>query len=337
MALDSNWIDRLTLLQPILNPDALPSKVLAQAIADNPWFSEADIRQSLSALRGWLEPDSLAAFLNRYPKTTSSPVKIGVIAAGNLPLVCFHDVLCVLLSGQQLYLKPATQDKALITWIRDAWCEKLPEIGKTFHLSGNLPKTDLLIATGSNNTARHLKDSYGDIPHLIRKNRFSVALIGPDTTQEDLMALQSDIFSYNGLGCRNVSHALLLPGFSKTNWEESLRSFPIDRLHPLYLERYLIERVRKSMMREPFFDMGSILRVPSQNLKYAAMAVIHELELNSLEEAELHCLQHQDQIQCIVGKDVPYGQSQSPDIHDFADGVDTIRWILRQLERIQAG
>lgn len=330
MPLDSRWVDHLLRLRQIIDPDQVPVSVMSQALAENPWFSEADIRRSLSGIRSWLEEDSLLHLFASYERPTGPQLRVGVIAAGNLPLVCMHDVLSVLVSGHSLFVKSATQDRILIEWIRQEWVATSSEIGKIFHCGGIIPEIDLLIATGSNNTARHLRTSFGEIPHLIRKNRFSVALLGAWTTEKDLQKLGEDIFTYQGLGCRNVSNVVLLDSFSKTLWEESLRSFPKEKLHPLYVERYLIESVRRRMLKDSFLDAGTILRVPTQDLQYASMGVLYEIELPNLEAWSRLALQHQEQIQCVVGLDIPYGQAQFPAIDDFADGVDTIAWILEQ-------
>lgn len=328
MPLDPKWIGHLQNLGELLDPDLFPEEILGEALAANPWFSESDIHRAMAGIRRWIQPEILVEFLNRYEKTDQSTMDVGVIAAGNLPLVCMHDIISVLISGHRLFLKPSSQDTVLIRWILNRWIAKSPEIAKIFHLSERLPSVNCLVATGSNNTARYLESDYGEIPRLIRKNRFSVALLGAWTTEEDVRNLMEDVFSYNGLGCRNVSNVVLLPGFSQTIWEKSLRDFPRSLLHPLYLERYLSEKTRREMQREYVWDASTILRIPATDLRYASMAVIHELSLNSLEEWEALAHKHSDRIQCVVGSDIPYGKAQYPDIDDFADGVDTIQWLL---------
>ena len=330
-------IDQILKLREILDPERVPEAVVAQAIEENPWFSVQDIHRSLSGIRLWLDRDILEDFAGRYQIPEGNQVRVGVIAAGNLPLVCMHDVLCVLLSGQELYLKPSRQDRVLIGWILNEWSRISPEIARIFHLAERLPEVNLLIGTGSNNTARYLEQSYRTIPRLLRKNRFSVAILDHHTTTADLDALMEDIFSYNGLGCRNVSTVCFLPGFSKTLWEESLRRFPSDQLHPLYLERYLIVSARRRMMRESVQDTGHLLRVPVTELQYASMGEIHELDLGSLKEWAGLYRQNEFRIQCVVGTDVPFGRAQYPAIDDFADGVDTVSWVLDSRNRLVNG
>lgn len=337
MALSSVWIDRFSALKEILVPELIPQEVIRSAIEANPWFSEQDIKRSVAGISLWLEEEVLGEFLRRYDPTEGEQLRVGVIAAGNLPLVCMHDVLSVLVSGQQLFLKPSSQDHVIIRWVFNQWVMKRPEVAKIFHLVEMLPEVNLLIATGSNNTARYLTSAYGEVPHLIRKNRFSVALLGPWTTQEDVNHLMEDVFSYNGLGCRNVSNVVFLPGFSKTLWEESLRAFPRNQLHPFYLERYLIECVRRKMKRESYLDAGTVLRIPSEDLNYASMAVLYELDLPDLASWESLAHRYQDEIQCIVGQNVPYGSAQYPTISDFADGVDTVAWVLDCQNRLFSG
>lgn len=324
-------------LKEILNPETFPEEVIQQAIQSNPWFSKQDIKRSLAGISLWLEEEVLLTFLARYERPSERSLKVGVIAAGNLPLVCMHDVLSVLVSGQLLFLKPSSQDRVIIRWIFNRWIAKTPELAKTFHLVEKLPDVNILIATGSNNTARHLASAYGEIPLLMRKNRFSIAILGPSTTEKNITDLMEDVFSYNGLGCRNVSNVVFLPGFSKTLWEESLRAFPRNQLHPLYLERYLIECVRRKMTRESYLDAGTVLRIPSEDLKYASMGVLYELDLPDLQAWEHLAHRYQDEIQCIVGHNVPYGSAQYPTISDFADGVDTVAWVLDCQNRLFSG
>ena len=327
MALAKEWIPRLMALRPWLEIGKVPERVLKAALADNPWFSEQDIARSMAALAGWLNEEQLGKWLDGYPDPGLPPLRVGVIAAGNLPLVCFHDVLCVLVSGQQLWLKTARQDRALMEWLWGKWTEEVSEMRKIFHLPGELTEVEALIATGSNNTARYIAAEYRGIPLLLRKNRFSVAVIQPHTSREELVALLEDVHSYQGLGCRNVSQVVLIGEDSETVWRKSLRDISKESLHPLYLERYLIERVRKQMSGEPFEDTGSLLRVPVKDLRPASMGVLHELSLPDL--ASWHELRqaHREQIQCVIGEEVPFGKAQFPGLTDYADGVDTIAWL----------
>ncbi len=324
-------------LYDILDPDRIPSEVIEAAVADNPWFSERDIRQSVAGIRTWLNPETLETFFGSYSYPKAEPLTVGVVAAGNLPLVCMHDVLCVLGSGQRLVLKPSRQDQVLIRWVLNEWVAKSSLVEEIFFFDKKLPGADILIGTGSNNTARYLGSHYRGTPTLIRKNRYSVAVLGDWTTQTEMGYLLSDIFSYQGLGCRSVSSIVVLPGVSETLWSESLRNFPSDQLHPLYLERYLIELIRRGMVGENVIDSGTILRVPVQNLRYASMGVLHEITLPSMVAWEEMYQKHRDQIQCVVGVDLPYGKAQLPAIDDFADGVDTVAWILDQQNRCISG
>lgn len=324
---NAEWIDRLMILREILDPDRIPANLLEEAVHANPWFSAHEIRRSLKGIRQWLEADLLTDFLGRYNKPPSAKLNVGVIAAGNLPLVCMHDVLAVLISGNRLWLKPSSQDKVLIQWIMKNWISTSPKLSEEVNLVEYVQTPDCLIATGSNNTARYLESEYGHIPRLIRKNRFSVGLLGEWTSGEDVCNLMEDIFSYNGLGCRNVTNLVILPGFAWEMWETALRNFPQTDLHPLYLERYLSVKVQMQMQGKNFQDGHSILRLPSADLQYNSMAVIHEVTLGSMEEWEVLARKHREHIQCIVGTEVPYGAAQYPAIDDFADGVDTIQWL----------
>lgn len=329
------WIDRLLALREAIAPERLPESVVAAACADNPWFRRKDLLRSLRGIRYWLQADELREVLHRYPDLTGPPMQVGLIAAGNLPLVCAHDILCGLVSGHRVVVKPSRQDRAMVQWLREEWLRAVPELAAWLTLADPLPEVDVLIATGSNNTARHLARAYRDLPHLIRHNRFSVAVIGPDTSRAELEALCDDIFSYQGLGCRNVSNLVCLPGAPLTLWDEVLADYPRQTLHPLYLERFLGEKAKREMLGETGTGPGPLLRLRSQQLRYASMAVLYELHVRNAEEWRALRAAHTTQIQCIVGEEVPYGQAQRPAFDDFADGVDTIAWLQsRQNSRL---
>ena len=64
---------------------------------------------------------------------------------------------------------------------------------------------DAYIATGSNNSARYFEYYFSKYPHIIRRNRTSVAILTGNETAAELEALADDVNLYYGLGCRNVT------------------------------------------------------------------------------------------------------------------------------------
>ncbi|MEM6343232.1 MAG: hypothetical protein AAF927_05110 [Bacteroidota bacterium] len=307
-----------------LSLESIPAAVLAQALADNPWYTPYYIARSLEGIKSWLQANQLETFLSAYPQRPDQSQKIGIITAGNLPLVGFHDLLIGVLSGHQVFVKASHQDSALMEWVVALWTQYLPALAQKLHLVIELPEIDFLIATGSNNTARYLKSRYRDIPQLIRQNRFSVALLDEQTTQSQLDKLTEDVLLYNGLGCRNVSTLILTKSFDLTAWTSSLQQYSLQHLNPHYLERVLHERHRIKMLGASFIDGGVILMQAVNALKYASMGVLNLLRVEDRAEIETILASHRDRLQCIVGTETPFGTTQIPAIDDFADGVDTM-------------
>ncbi|MFK7921589.1 MAG: acyl-CoA reductase [Bacteroidia bacterium] len=302
----------------------VPESVLAQALADNPWHTPYYIARSLEGIKSWLQADTLETFLSAYTQRPSQCQRIGIITAGNLPLVGFHDLLIGILSGHQVFVRSSHQDKALMAWIVDCWIKCLPALEQYISLVEELPQIDFLIATGSNNTARYLRNRYRRVPQLIRQNRFSVAIVDEQTDEGQLQKLADDVLLYNGLGCRNVSTLILTNTFALDAWINSLQQYSPQRLNPHYLERVLHERHKMKMLGASFIDGGIILMQAVKALKYASMGVLNLLRVDNEAEIETILSSHRDRLQCIVGKETPYGHTQIPAIDDFADGIDTM-------------
>lgn len=302
----------------------LPEPILQQALLDNPWYSPYYIERSLEGIRTWLEADLLVDFYQRYAQRPAEAKRIGVITAGNLPLVGFHDVLIGVLSGHQIFVRCSHQDKVLMHWIVSCWTEFWPSLRHRVKILDDLPEIDFLIATGSNNTARYLKARYRGVPHLIRQNRFSVAVLDEQTTDNQLQKLTEDVLLYNGLGCRNVSTLIVSKSFRLEGWLRSLRQYSPQNLHPHYLERVLHEKHRMKMLNASFIDGGIILMQAQKALKYASMGILNLLRVDTRVEVDNILSSHRDRLQCIVGRDTSFGKTQHPAIDDFADGVDTM-------------
>jgi len=307
-----------------LSLEFIPEPVLAQALADNPWYTPYYIARSLEGIKSWLQADQLETFLSAYPHRPSQSQKIGIITAGNLPLVGFHDLMVGVLSGHQIFVRSSHQDRALMEWIVAAWIKCLPALSQSLHLVTELPEIDYLIATGSNNTARYLRSRFKGVPQLIRQNRFSVAILDEHTDSKQLKKLTEDVLLYNGLGCRNVSTLILTKSFALDAWISSLQQYSSQGLNPHYLERVLHERHRMKMLGASFIDGGIILMQAVNALKYASMGVLNLLRVENRAEIETILSSHRDRLQCIVGKETPFGTTQIPALDDFADGIDTM-------------
>ena len=243
-------IDSLENLTQLIAPQHIPQDVIDAVVSENPWFTPYYIRRSLEGISMWLDKKTLYKFVEGYPPPRKEIRKTGVIAAGNIPLVGFHDVLMVLLSGNICLLKPSHQDTVLMKWLMKCWKQVWPVIEKRLFIVQRIEAADFLIATGSNNSARYFEAKYGHIPHIIRKNRYSVAILDENVDKKKMEGLCEDILLYNGLGCRNVSNLVIKPGFRWEDWDEKLRQYSTKHLNPLYLERVLYEKRRIELLEE---------------------------------------------------------------------------------------
>ncbi|RMG24080.1 MAG: hypothetical protein D6730_13200 [Bacteroidetes bacterium] len=327
-------ISRHKLIQSLLAlgrslKEELPPRVVQAAIDANPWFTPYYIRRSIDAISTWLEPASLQQLWANYPLPAGNTRKVGIIAAGNVPLVGFHDLLVTILCGHIALVKPSHQDEVLMKWVVQLWKKHLPEIGERIHFFKQLPTPDYLIATGSNNTARYLRADFVQVPHLIRKNRFSVALLHPGLSDEQLHRLSDDIFLYNGLGCRNVSNVLVLPGFDMENWKYILSEYPRTRLNPYYLKKVALERVRLQMLEADFIDTPYVLIKPANAFDFGQMGVLSLQWVESHKQAQHLLTTVASEVQCVVGQDTPVGQAQCPGLLTFADEVNTLEILMR--------
>lgn len=301
-----------------------PQKIIQEAVKTNPWFTAYYIRQSLRNIASWLSVETFQKFETIYSYPSIEPKHIGIIAAGNVPLVGFHDVLISLLSGHIVSIKCSHQDQVLMEWILESWKKILPALNSYIRLVHKIEKADYLIATGSNNTARYLEANYGEIPKLIRKNRFSVVILDSEISDEKLMRLSDDILLHNGLGCRNVSNCLVVEGFDIDKWQNLLlQKYSFDKLNPYYIKKVAYERARLTMLGIDFIDAEIVLMVQSDTFVFGQMGILALQYVTSHEEATQRLKDSESSIQCVSGLDVSIGSTQFPDFFTFADNVDT--------------
>lgn len=306
-------------------------KTIAEAIAENPWFTRENIISSLNAItETMLNGDRITKWLSAYPYPENfTPRNAGVIMAGNIPLVGFFDMMCVLVSGNRAYIKPSSKDKVLTEYIVSQLKEISPEL-PVFNLEENSP-IDAVIATGSDNTNRYFREKYKSIKHLLRQNRFSVAVLSGDETDEELGLLAEDIFSYFGMGCRNVSKIFVPKNFDTGKLEEHLQKAAIT--HPKYLSAYHYTKAVLSMRGDGFYDGGFFIMRKHHGLSEALTDIILT-EYSSSGQVENWLVFNNDKIQCVVSRtamyarSVGFGQSQKPELWDYPDGKDPIKFLF---------
>ena len=309
-------------------------ETLALAKGANPWFTEGNILHALQRwgealtgenLRGWLSPYKLEQ--PRQPKT------VGIVMAGNVPLVGFHDFLCVLLSGHRVLAKLSSQDRYLMPFLSQLLIGAQPQLaGRIRFVEGKMEGFDAVIATGSNNTGRYFEYYFGKGPHIIRKNRNSAAILNGRESPADLAALGEDIFRYFGLGCRNVSKVYVPKGYDFDSFFKAIFCFGDVVDHYKYANNYDYNRAIFLMNTQQFLDNGFLLLREEASFS-SPISVLHYSHYDSMETLRKGLKASEDQLQCIVSNlgipgDVPFGGTQDPAMGDYADGVDTLEFLL---------
>ncbi|NPD44982.1 acyl-CoA reductase [Lentimicrobium sp. L6] len=298
----------------------------------NGWFTQEFVRMALQDWSEALRRDRMQRWLKPYPfKKDYEQKKVGVVMAGNLPLVGFHDYLSVLLSGHQLIAKLSSDDAHLLPLLNQILGVVDPELAsQAYFTKGQLENFDAVIATGSNNTARYFEYYFSKYPHIIRKNRNGIAVLDGMETEQELFALSKDIMSYFGLGCRSVSKLYVPIGYELRSLFEAMESYKHFEHHNKYYNNYeynkAIYLVNKVMHR----DNGFLLVKKDLSLA-SPISVLHYEEYNSLSELKEYLELKKDEIQCIIGHQnefFDFGQGQHPALNDYADGVDTMAFLV---------
>lgn len=296
------------------------------AKAHNGWFSKEAIKESFVNIGKSLSAESLNDWLSKYP-VVEKPRSVGLILAGNIPLVGFHDILSTVFSGNKASIKLSSDDKILIPILMEVVVALQPELEQQIEFVDKVNEVEAVIATGSDNTARYFEKYFGHLPRLIRKNRTSVAVINGEETEEELNQLGKDIFTYYGLGCRNVSHLLLPKDYDLDQIFGAIVGYGEVINHNKYCNNYDYYKAIYLMNQEKIIENGFVLTRESKEL-FAPVAVLHYHFYDSDQEVKTYLEEHEEKIQAIIGKDyIPFGEAQSPALDDYADGVDTMRFL----------
>ncbi len=325
MLSQAHIIKSLANLHKWMNITCIPRGVIRNAIKDNPWYTAYSIQERLRNIAMWLDERRLHQWLEPYSYPSPRVSRVGVIAAGNIPLVGIHDVIAVILSGNQVVVKYSRRDRILMDWFMNLWFSYLPQLAHLVKI-GLEPEDniDILIASGSNNTARYLQETFSVTQKIIRKHRYSVAVLDSNITDKDIFLLQSDIFLYNGLGCRNVSNLLVEDSFDWERLPYLFKTWGYRMLNPLYVDKVNLQRAKYLTLGIPFTDGGMTLFVEKKYLKSSEMGITHViqgLDQNGVD----HAIQTKPmEIQCIVNKGTDFGTSQYPGVEIFEDDIDIL-------------
>jgi hypothetical protein len=318
-------------------PDEELSAIIQDEHHYNAWFTPSSVEHAVKAIGQMLNKQDLLTWLNRYDlNQNKAGKKIGLILAGNIPMVGFHDVLCVLITGNHALIKASTQDARLIKYVLNMLVDIDAAFKEQYDFVERLENFDAIIATGSNNTSRYFEYYFSKVPNIIRKNRNSVAVLTGNETTEQLHDLGHDIFDYYGLGCRNVSKVLVPKDYDFVPFFEAIESYQPIINHHKYNNNYDYNKSIYLVNRDKHLDNGFLL-VKEDERMVSPLAVLFYEEYEDINAVQALLSRESENIQCIVSSAplnvssqvVDFGKSQQPALWDYADGIDTMDFLTK--------
>ena len=299
----------------------------------NGWFTQEQVYFAINSWADALTEENLNKWLSAYDFSNVQPKTIGLILAGNIPLVGFHDFLSVLISGHNVLVKTSSNDQKLLPFLAKYLISINYELKNSIHfVEGKLENFDAIIATGSNNTARYFEYYFKDKPSIIRKNRNSVAVLNGTESHEDLENLGEDIFRYFGLGCRNVSKLFVPKDYNFDQFFKAIFKYGDVIYYEKYANNYDYNKAVFLMSNFKLLD-NEFLTI-KEDTSYASpiSSVFYEFYEN-IEDIKNQLEKDADQIQCVVSKNsvpnsISFGQTQKPNLWDYADNVDTLEFLI---------
>lgn len=317
----------------IANPDPEFKNLILSAPNSNAWFTVEEVEKSLHALHKMLNEQDLETWFKEV-KITAVPKKVGLILAGNIPLVGFHDVISVIATGNIALIKLSAADDKLLPELLKRLVTIEPLLAAKITYVERLKDFDAVIATGSNNTSRYFEFYFGKVPNIIRKNRSSVAVLTGNESPEDITRLGHDIFDYFGLGCRNVSKLYIPEDYDIKHFYEPIESFQGIVNHFKYNNNYDYNKSIYLVNAAQHYDNGFLLLKEDVNMA-SPLAVLYYERYKNLEDVAQRLNAAAENIQCIVSNAdlkvqttvLAHGQSQHPRLWDYADNVNTIDFL----------
>ncbi len=314
----------------ILSDSSEWKSIKERAVQENTWFIPEFIDLAVQHIGNvFLQSNPLKHFVQRYsiPSLNSRPKNVGIVMAGNIPLVGFHDLLCTFLSGHRQTIKPSSKDQVLIKHLVQKMTGWDGEIASLISFAEMLKGCDAYIATGSNNSSRYFEKYFGKYPHIIRRNRTSVAILEGNETISELEKLADDVYQYFGLGCRNVTKIYVPTGYDFVPLLETFKKYNYLADHHKYKNNYDYQLAILIINKRYYMTNGSIVLHEDPQL-FSPISQLN-YEFYTQEEELPEVLLGNEAIQCIVGKKyLPFGSGQQPGLTDFADGVDTLKFLL---------
>lgn len=330
-------LDNLTQLRNRLNDPDISALPIQQAFHKNPWFIPDFTQTALNAIREeMLEEHQLTEWLKNYSLLPKDKT-IGLIFAGNIPLVGFHDFLCCYLSGCSMKIKLSSKDEVLFPFLLEILKEIDPELNEKVTLVDRLKDYDAVIATGSNNTNRYFEYYFKDTPKILRANRNSVAVLTGQETKEELEQLADDIFLYFGFGCRNVSKLYVPAGYDLTGLFPRFEKYKWLHDHSKYQNNYDYNRTLLLMNKTPHLANEYLMLIETDQIP-SPISTLHYEHWHDERILKSKLKQQKENLQCIVSSqpqhwggqsEACFGRAQHPALYDYADGIDTLDFLLR--------
>ena len=304
--------------------------LLRKSEIENSWFTQESQRFALKQWSDLLTEENLNHWLSKY-KPSHDSKKVGLILAGNIPMVGFHDVISVILSQHIALIKLSSKDRTILPFLLNKW-QEFSEAELQYEFVEKLQDFDAVIATGSNNTARYLEYYFKDHLSIIRKNRTSIAVLKGDETPEELQLLAEDIFRYYGLGCRNVTRLFIPQDFVIDGLFENFLNFKEIINHNKYANNYEYNRAIYLLNQERFWDNNFVMLKEDEAL-FSPLSVINFTRYKNIDEVKSFINENKENIQAIVAKpelgldSIALGEAQNPDLETYADHVDTMQFL----------
>ncbi len=319
----------------LVSEDFQQSDFLNQVAHKNAWYTKANVLQQINAIANNLTHIKLKTWLKDAPDHHVDKV-VGLVLAGNLPLVGFHDIMTVLLAGFKAKVKASSEDAGLTKFIIDHLIKIEPLFNDRISFVEKLDNFDLVIATGSNNSARYFEYYFGNKPNIIRKNRNSLSVLTGKESKEQIENLGHDIFDYFGLGCRSVSKIFIPKDYDIPNLLDTLEIYNPINEHFKYNNNYDFNKSIYLINKNKHYDNGFLLLKEDENLA-SPLAVVHYEYYSDIEEVENFINNHEFEIQCVTTETelkninvpvFPLGGSQYPSLDDYADNINTLSFLL---------
>ena len=292
----------------------------------NGWFDPRETKTALTYWAGALDSKNLKAWLSDS-EFSISPMKVGLILAGNIPMVGFHDVLTTILCGHRALLKCSSNDNVLIPELLHIASRFCDGFNDSFEIIDRLKDYDAAIATGSNNSKRYFNSYFSHVPNIIRGNKTGIAVMNGTESKKDLNGLMKDCFTYFGLGCRNITKLYLPKDYELNEIFEASVPFSYLMNNNKYANNYTYHKALMMMEKQPVLENELILMIPNPSL-FSPVSVLNYEYYNNEDELTEMIEQNLDKIQCVVGhNNRDFGTAQLPSLDDYADGVDTLKFL----------